>query len=289
MILSENTFFCLVSISLCLAGCSDVPSQSSLEQTKNTTINADSEALKTTIAENAQTDYMTDLGNILGSWHSISYEQDGRQDPTGAGLKFVITEKVLNIGGAPNWYLIDTSTSPKELDFNTGSLEKPFAGIYKLEGEALTICYADTAGASRPTAFTTVQGDGKQLLICRRCKVILLNAANINFDPSLKNTIDEAIELLDKNEIEKFLNRVVSADELQTIKQAEWNQTVKYVRSQRKKHINTLRVLPKLIPVINDNQTVAVFDLTKIHIVDGVAFPQIRFVKTNGKWYLRNR
>jgi uncharacterized protein (TIGR03067 family) len=219
----------------------------------------------------------------------VSIETDGQQAADGAGAKFVFTEDTMDVGGIPNWYRLDPTKEPKHLDFNTEGLQKPHRAIYRLEGDTLTICFATIAGEPRPTKFTTTPDDGTQMVICEQAKAVAGGSANVEFEPSLQKAIDEAIELLEGNQIEEYLERFVPADELRSLKQSDWEETVEYVGSQRTAFLNTFHALPKMKPVMNDSQTEAVFDLSQVHIDNGVPFPRITFVKTNGKWCFVNR
>lgn len=279
----------VLAISVCLTGCSDTTPSVPPEPTENPAAASTDDVVPVGTAETTTLSDQNDHDRILGSWRSVLIEKDGQMDPDGEGAKFVFTEDVLNMGGIANWYRMDSSTSPKQLDFNMEGLERPHVGIYQLDGDKLTICFATTVGRPRPTAFNTVPNDGNQLIVCERSPTQLPESTHNDLEPSLRDAIDEAISVLEQNEIEKYLERFVPADELQTMKQSGWEQTVGYVGTQRQAFLNTFRVLPKLTPKMNDARTEAVFDLSQVHINDGVPFPELRLVKIDGNWYMRNR
>jgi len=62
-------------------------------------------------------------------------------------------------------FKIDASKSPKHFDLaaHTGVV---WLGIYKLDGETLTICQSDTPGDERPTDF--VRGPGRLIYVFKR-------------------------------------------------------------------------------------------------------------------------
>jgi uncharacterized protein (TIGR03067 family) len=66
-------------------------------------------------------------------------------------------------------YSIDTTPNPKHIDMmGIGELAgKIGKGIYKLDGDRLTMCYT-MPGKERPTAFEGKEGSEEQLLVWRR-------------------------------------------------------------------------------------------------------------------------
>ncbi len=67
--------------------------------------------------------------------------------------------------------VLDPSAKPKTIDLvgyagKDGQKEKTYLGIYKLDGDRLTICYRETGNDGRPTRF---ESDGHMnLMVCRR-------------------------------------------------------------------------------------------------------------------------
>ncbi len=67
-------------------------------------------------------------------------------------------------------YRLDPTKSPKQIDqrFTGGTIGPWIArGIYKLEGETLTICYGGP-NVARPTEFTAKPGDGRTMRVHKR-------------------------------------------------------------------------------------------------------------------------
>ena len=64
---------------------------------------------------------------------------------------------------------IDASRRPATYDIGMGSPDRPdFLGIFKVEGDTLTLCY-NPASRGRPTAFTG-PGRGFQIEVYKRAK-----------------------------------------------------------------------------------------------------------------------
>jgi uncharacterized protein (TIGR03067 family) len=70
-------------------------------------------------------------------------------------------------------YKIDTSKKPAQLDLDItagNDKGKKQVGIYKVEGETLTVCLAFPGGKERPSEFDTKEGSDRLLFIFKREK-----------------------------------------------------------------------------------------------------------------------
>ena len=121
---------------------------------------------------------MTDLERLQGSWLAVSVEEDGRTSPVEATSRTRVTiyddhyalhvkDQVFHgfIGD------IDPGQQPQAIDFIRVRLpvgtSRRYPGIYRLDGEELTICMA-LPGQGRPAAFATQPGSGQALARFRR-------------------------------------------------------------------------------------------------------------------------
>ncbi|MBY0455808.1 MAG: protein kinase, partial [Gemmataceae bacterium] len=98
---------------------------------------------------------------LQGTWIAISLESQGKflpVNPTGdlslviAGSQMRLTMRGNPAGGGA--FTLDPSRTPKEIDVNEVDGKGRLLGIYRLEGDRLTLCLGDTGGP-RPTMFET--------------------------------------------------------------------------------------------------------------------------------------
>ncbi|WP_406693616.1 TIGR03067 domain-containing protein [Singulisphaera sp. Ch08] len=119
----------------------------------------------------------SDTKKIQGVWNLVSTESDGQvvasESLKGRDARMVLEDdRVIMKMGEKSAFLgtfkLDPSRTPRWYD-RTYSDGTPRRGIYRLEGDSLTICLAGL-GKDRPTAFGTKQGDGLSLLVYQREK-----------------------------------------------------------------------------------------------------------------------
>lgn len=103
----------------------------------------------------APIDLPGDYARLQGVWVVESSEAKGAAQPEMAGRVFVIERDRLRRGDERGGerFAVDEKATPKRIDFDDG--HSPLVrGIYRLEGNELTIC-AGGPGEERPKAFTT--------------------------------------------------------------------------------------------------------------------------------------
>ncbi len=110
-----------------------------------------------------------DLAKLQGVWTMTAMETEGHtvdaEEFAGRNTKYQGDMALLRAGETVRRrgvISIDPTRTPKAM--NTWDQDGPFAdqtlaGIYKLEGDVLKVCFA-RPGEPRPTAFTTKEGSG---------------------------------------------------------------------------------------------------------------------------------
>jgi uncharacterized protein (TIGR03067 family) len=113
---------------------------------------------------------------LVGEWAAESAVEQGRAIalPPGTGWVFTADRKsVLTLGGAAGsfeaTYKADATKAPAEVDVSDGPKGKPLRGIFKVEGDTLTVCLVE-GDADRPTAFESAAGSKTILITLKRVK-----------------------------------------------------------------------------------------------------------------------
>lgn len=119
-------------------------------------------------------DATKDATNIEGTWIVVSASKDGKENDeikgekiTFKGGKVTVSKKKKNEEGT---YKIDPSQNPKTIDVTGEGKDGTHRGIYKLDGDKLTLCIADEASEGRPKDFTAKEDDGKMVIELKREK-----------------------------------------------------------------------------------------------------------------------
>jgi len=119
-----------------------------------------------------------DLKNLQGTWVVIEAERDGAPLDRIKGNKLVVKDNhftvVTRSAELKGDLTLGPNKSPKTVDFHhqEGQLrDKKGEGIYRLDGDRLTLCYAEAdSGKERPDAFATREGSSRLLIVVQRQK-----------------------------------------------------------------------------------------------------------------------
>ncbi len=121
----------------------------------------------------------SDKETIQGEWKVDSAKANG-QEPQGAegdqikGATWTISADKITVTfngeDRVSTYTVDPTAKPKAIDVMSEK-EGTFKGIYKLEGDTLTICASIQRGDNeRPTAFESKEGSFTMLMVLKRVK-----------------------------------------------------------------------------------------------------------------------
>ncbi len=113
---------------------------------------------------------------IEGTYHLIRGEQNGQPEPDEdierSRLDIDGDRHVVTIGDAvlQGSHTLDTTQTPMAIDAvdTVGPFQgMSVKGIFKLEGDVLTVCFA-APDQPRPTKFTTTDGEGTMMHVWKR-------------------------------------------------------------------------------------------------------------------------
>ncbi len=114
-----------------------------------------------------------DAERILGRWTVQSMQRGGKEREMGNGsatLEFTTDTAVMYEGNrkpSPAGYQIDPKKNPKWITISPPGEKESMQGIYKFEGETLTICFQSSPGG-RPEKFETETGNFTSLMVLKR-------------------------------------------------------------------------------------------------------------------------
>ena len=120
--------------------------------------------------------------SLIGEWEVESMGTNGNQTPTNPGLRYTFTDDgqwlIHRNGketstGVTRAFTVDPKRRPPAVDLviNTkAATTSRLVGIYKIEGDTLTIVGTRAKGAERPTAFETPEGSGLTIYVMKRAK-----------------------------------------------------------------------------------------------------------------------
>ena len=118
---------------------------------------------------------------LQGGWSMVLLFVAGRKPPPKQAKRgeLVVEDDVyrskLGATVETSTFKIDPAKSPKAIDFTytTGFLKgKTFKGIYKIEGDDLTICRGLSPDTERPDEFAAPVDSGLVLVVWKRSKTV---------------------------------------------------------------------------------------------------------------------
>lgn len=118
-----------------------------------------------------------DQADHQGTWQAVAFVRDGKPTPDEVVLSITRTVEGDHIvwkragkAFAGTSFKLDPSTDPKTIDVipdGGQNRDRTVLGIYKIEGETLTICMADP-DRPRPKTFAAEVGDKQTLMTFKK-------------------------------------------------------------------------------------------------------------------------
>lgn len=115
-----------------------------------------------------------ELAKFQGRWQFVSMEADGQKKAEDHFSKYTVVftngywnvyEGTRTVAETP--FQVDATTKPKIIDLFPSD-GRILQGIYKLEGDRLTMCDRDTEKGERPAEYATTPDSGLVLVVLRR-------------------------------------------------------------------------------------------------------------------------
>src|SRR4051794_10955976 len=119
--------------------------------------------------------------SLVGEWVVESVTNNGASVGVGNGLRYTFAAdgeglihrdgKELPAAGGTRGYTVDPKPNPPAVDLvstRPGAGETRQLGIYKIEGDTLTICWTRAKGGDRPTKFDAPEGSGLTVYVFKR-------------------------------------------------------------------------------------------------------------------------
>jgi uncharacterized protein (TIGR03067 family) len=107
--------------------------------------------------------------NLAGRWkvlHSEQYQGKQLRGDDYKGYQLVLDEQKLKVVGSTYTYQIDPNYEPRQIDIMVG--ETRVQGIYRLEGNRLTLCYPMAGQGNRPSRFAAQPDSAVIVLVMQK-------------------------------------------------------------------------------------------------------------------------
>ena len=114
---------------------------------------------------------------IVGEWDGEKAVRGGQERPVPEGgikITFSADGKLVvkegNKDAHEGTYKVDAKKNPAEIEVTPPKEDGTRIGIYKIDGDTLTICLADKDSTDRPTKFESPDGTNVMLMTLKRVK-----------------------------------------------------------------------------------------------------------------------
>ena len=164
----------------------------------------------------------SDLELLQGNWHIVGLETGGKpEDPrnyrgnTFAFNKLTATLREGRLDDINFAFKLDPDASPKAIDLVLPSKNVAFRGIYKLDGDDLTVCVSN--GGPRPTQFATKAGGDTETFTLKRDRWVQFADADYGFTVEMPKTPEEKQRDLDTAAGMTSLKLLVARSEMERV------------------------------------------------------------------------
>ncbi|MSR54002.1 MAG: TIGR03067 domain-containing protein [Gemmataceae bacterium] len=126
--------------------------------------------LAITLAAPADKDGKAEPGKIEGNWIVEKYIQGGKENEKRKGSHFTFKDGEVSVqeeGGKGIAYKVDPKANPATLDLTAAG---GILGVYKIDGDTLTICFPKGEKGERPKKFESPEGSELVLMVLKREK-----------------------------------------------------------------------------------------------------------------------
>jgi uncharacterized protein (TIGR03067 family) len=116
--------------------------------------------------------------SIVGEWKGEKAVRGGQEVAVPEGgitVTFTSDGKVKIVTGGKErdehgTYTVNTKKNPAEIDLTPPKEDAKHLGLFKIDGDTLTLCLSDKGGTERPTKFESPDGSKIMLLTLKRAK-----------------------------------------------------------------------------------------------------------------------
>ena len=121
-------------------------------------------------------DKAKDEAKLECTWVVVSSVKDGKDDDDIKGDKVTFKDGKIHIKNpdknkdVQGTYKVDDAAKPKTIDITPEGADKVIAGIFKVDGDKLTVCAVHEPGGTRPTEFASKADSGVILVELKREK-----------------------------------------------------------------------------------------------------------------------
>ena len=235
---------------------------------------------------------------IRGHWVCVEHSSNGRVMRNPGDWHAVFTDKEVKIseslGGEANPYRLDPSSDPKHFDLGLPwttigprGVSVGLHGLYRLEGDTLTLAYARSSRGNRPTDFESAEGvltyrfrRGEKTHTAPLPPLTAEEAAALK---GLSKDVKEMSGLLEAKKYREFCERSFAPDLRKEMGPKGLEDVVENLKERSPSHAKLYHALMDQRPTFDATQTQATFDIGAIHFNGLPGLPMLRLIQVEDK------